>query len=217
MSIDTSSRWLRYLERKIPGLAIPNIAILWVTLQALGFLMVMQDPIWIDRLALIPSRVLQGELWRLITFLSLPVSTSPIWVIFSLWFVYSILNTIENLWGSFKTTFYVLMSAVLTLVVSFALDFPVTQMTDFQSTLFLAAATLFPDFEILVYFVLPVKMKWLGWISVAFVFIHFLSTSFDERIYLLAVYSNYLVFFGPVGYQRLKQAIRRYQYKQKLK
>lgn len=147
MMIGQTPRWLRFLERYLSWIAVPNIAVLFVTLQALGFLLVMTDPVWVGRLALVPELV-PNEPWRLITFLALPLSLSPIWVIFALWFVYFILNAIESEWGSFRTTLYVLVSILLTIAASFALDFPVTQVSDFESTLFLAAATLFPEVEI---------------------------------------------------------------------
>src|SRR5689334_10981964 len=125
--MNNEPKWLRYLSRKLNWLAIPNIAVLLVTLQALGFLFVYSDPAWVERLALIPEAVLQGQVWRLLTFLALPVSLSPIWVIFSLWFLYFILNSIESRWGAFKTTFYVLVSVVLTIIFSFAFGYPVSQ------------------------------------------------------------------------------------------
>jgi hypothetical protein len=87
-----SPRWLDRLERVLGWLAIPNIAVIFVTLQALGFLMLSSDPIWLTRLALVPEMVSAGEYWRLVTFLALPVSMSLLWVIFSLWFLYFILN-----------------------------------------------------------------------------------------------------------------------------
>src|SRR6478672_8738163 len=99
-------KWLRGLERRFQWIAIPNIAIIFVTLQALGSLMVMSNPIWLTRLALTPDLVRAGEYWRLVTFLALPLSLSPIWVLFALWFIYFILNMIENEWGAFKTTLY---------------------------------------------------------------------------------------------------------------
>src|SRR4051812_4443701 len=98
---NSSPKWLRQLERRLQWLAIPNIAVLFVTLQALGFLMVMVDPIWGLRLALIPAAVTQnGEVWRLVTFLALPLSDSPIWVIFTLWFLYFVIGMIEAQWGA---------------------------------------------------------------------------------------------------------------------
>ena len=65
--------------------------------------MLSSDPVRLTRLALVPELVSVGEYWRLITFLALPVSMSLIWVIFALWFLYFILNAIENEWGAFKT------------------------------------------------------------------------------------------------------------------
>ena len=89
-------KWLRTLSRRLKWLAVPNIAIIFITLQVMGFLFILSDPVWFERLALIPERVLQGEIWRLITFLALPLSLSPLWMIFTLWFLYFILNMIES-------------------------------------------------------------------------------------------------------------------------
>ena len=216
MNTSQTPKWLRVLERRLNWLAIPNIAVLLVTLQGLGFLMVFSDPVWIERLALLPGRVASGEYWRLITFLALPVSMSPLWVIFSLWFLYFIVNAIESIWGSFKTTLYILTSVIITIIVSFLLGFAVTQASDFQSTLFLAAAALFPEMEIRVFMAIPVKMKWLGWIAVGFLIFRFLGADLGGRIYLLAIYSNCMIFFGPALLSRVRQAIRRWNYRRKL-
>ena len=216
MPTHNSPKWLRFVQRYLGWIAIPNIAILIVTLQALGFLLVSSDPIWIDRLALDPIRFQAGEYWRAITFLSLPISLSPIWVLFVLWFIYFILNGIESIWGSFKTTFYVLISVLFTVGVSLILGTPVTQVTDFESTLFLAAAALMPDMEVRLFFVLPVKMKWLGWLTLAFLFVRFLGADMNGRIYLLAIYFNYFLFFGPALYERMKYRIRRENFKRRM-
>lgn len=212
-----SPQWLRTLERKLSWIAIPNIAILLVTLQALGFLMVAYQPIWVERLALIPSYVLTGEYWRLITFLALPLSLSPFWVIFVLWFIYFILNAIESEWGAFKTTFYILICYVLTVGFSFIFDYPITQITDIETTLFLAAASLFPEMEVRLFFLLPVKMKWLAVLSGGFVLLRFFQLDWVGKGYLLAIYANYLLFFGPMLLDHIKHAIRRWNYRRKLK
>ena len=72
-------KWLRFLEKHLGWLAIPQLAILLITLQALGYLMVMSNPEWVNQLALFPEQVFAGQYWRLITFLALPLSLSPIW------------------------------------------------------------------------------------------------------------------------------------------
>jgi len=208
---------MQLLEKKMGWLAIPNIAIILITLQALGFVFVMMDPIWISRLALFPSMVAAGEYWRLITFLALPLSMSPLWVIFVLWFLYFVLNAIESEWGSFKTTLYVLLSFGLMIAFSFAFDYPITQISGFESTLFLAAATLYPEMQIQLFLVIPVKMKWLAWLTFAIVGYHFFMGQWIDRLYLIAIYSNYLVFFGPALFYRIKQVYRQWEFKSKMR
>jgi membrane associated rhomboid family serine protease len=209
--------WMRFLERKLSWLAIPNLAIILVTLQGLGFVFVMMDPIWVLRLSLDPNLVLAGEYWRLITFLALPLSLSPIFVIFALWFLYFIVDTIENEWGAFKTTFYVLISYLLMIAFSFAFQYPITQISGFQSTLFLASAALFPEMEVQLFLLIPVKMKWLAWLTMALVLFNFFMGSWVDRAYLVSIYSNYLIFFGPALLYRIKQVQRKYQFRSKSK
>jgi hypothetical protein len=211
------SRFQIQLEKKLGWLAVPHIAILFVTLQGLGYLMVASDPIWIARLALLPEAVLAGEYWRLITFLALPLSNSPIWVIFALWFLYFVINTIENEWGAFKTTSYVLVSILVTIAYSFGVGYPVLEVKDFESSMFLAAAALFPEMEVSLFFAIPVKIKWLAWLSMAGIAWRAYGASWPERGLMVAIYSNYLLFFGPAMLASLRQRIRREQFRRKMK
>ncbi|MGZ6371523.1 MAG: hypothetical protein ACXWPM_12275 [Bdellovibrionota bacterium] len=205
------------LQRHIGWLAIPNIALILVTLQALGFLMIITDPVWFERLTLDPARVMAGEYWRLITFLAIPLSNSPLFLIFGLWFLYFLVNLIENEWGEFKTTFYILVSVILTIAFSFAFDYPVHQTSHFESTLFLAAAALYPDVEVRLFFAIPVKIKWLAWLTLGFLALELLRGDWTDRLYLVAIYSNYLIFFGPVFIANLKQRARRESYRRKVR
>jgi membrane associated rhomboid family serine protease len=209
-------RWLKFLEKKLGWLAVPGIALLFVTLQALGFLCILSDQAWYERLALVPEAVKAGEYWRLLTFLALPLSLSPLWLFFALWFLYFTINLIESQWGSFRTTLYVLVSIIVTITFSLIFNFPVGSAQDFVSSLFLASAALFPNLEIRVYFAIPVKMKFLGWLALGWVVVRFAGSNLYGRLYLLAIYSNYLVFFGPAVISSLKAAYRRWSFRRKL-
>ena len=208
-------KWLQFLSRRLQWLAIPNVAILLITLQAAGFLFTLMDPLWIDRLALIPEKVLQGEVWRLFTYLAIPLSFSPIWMVIALWFFYFILNSIESEWGAFKTTFYILVSLVLTIVFSLLLGYPVMHGRDFVSTLFLAAATLFPNYEIRMYFIFPVKLKYLGWLTLLFLAMRLLQSNWVDRFFLTVLYSNYLLFFGPTLLFKMREWKRKRDFRSK--
>ncbi|MGH7830347.1 MAG: rhomboid family intramembrane serine protease [Candidatus Binatia bacterium] len=217
MYTDRGPRWLGKLERRLRWLSIPNMAGLLVGLQLVGFALVYSDPEWLWRLALVPDLVLQGEWWRLVSFLALPISLSPFWVLFVLWFLYFIVEGIENLWGSFRTTFYVLISVILTICFSLLFGVTITSVGDLESTLFLAAAALSPDTEILLFFVLPVKLLWLAWLTGAFILWRLVTGSWLERLYILLIYLNYLLFFGPYHYGQLKQRYRRWAFKRQMR
>ena len=216
--LSSDPKWLQKLERYMPWLAVPHLAVILITLQGFGFFLVNSDPAWMQRLSLLPNSVLgHGEWWRLVTFLALPLSLSPIWMIFACWFLYSILNWIESEWGAFKTTLYVAVSILLTIVFSLVFAYPVWSVAEFNSTLFLAAAALFPEQEIRLYMILPVKMKYMGWLSLAFFGYHLLVGDWYDRMFLIAIYSNYLLFFGPQLIAQVKQWKRRRDYRARLR
>ena len=216
--VTSAPRWLNVLEKRMSWLAIPNIAVLLITCQAAGFLLVSSDPVWMMRLALIPDAVLhRGEWYRLVTFLALPLATSPIWVIFALLFLYSLLNSIETVWGAFRTTFYVLVSLLLTIAFSFTFDYPVTSVGHFESTLFLAAAALFPEMEIRLFMIFPVKMKWMAWITLGFLLLEGFRGTWIDRLYLVVVYSNFLLFFGPALLAAGRNLIRRKKFQRMMR
>jgi hypothetical protein len=202
-------KWIDRLERLMPGLGIPNLALYLIGAQAFGFLVIWAEPHAWQLLILDPYMVLRGELWRLVTFMAMPLSMSPLWMLFVLYFLYFIINGLEEEWGEFRTTLYVLVGVVLTIAFSFAFDFPIWSVRELQSTLFLAAATIAPEYQITIWFVLPVKMKWLAWISVAFIIWELINGAWLGRLYLLVMYANYLLFFGPYFIGRVRAFYRR--------
>jgi hypothetical protein len=205
-----SPKWIERIERLMPGLGIPNLALYLVGAQAIGFFFVLsQGESALDLLTLYPSLVLTGELWRLVTFLAVPLSLSPIWMVFVLMFMYFIINGIEQEWGEFRTTLYVLVAIGLAIAFSLMFGMPIFSPTTLGSTLFLAAATIAPEYQILLFFVIPVKMKWLASVSVAFIVWGLIFSSWLGRLYLLVMYANYLLFFGPYFASRLKAFQRR--------
>lgn len=206
-------KWLNTLSRKMRWLAIPNIAMAFIAFQATGFLLSSARPGIRQQMALVPNLFFEGEVWRILSFLAQPVSLSILGFLFSMLFSYYILNSIENIWGSFKTTFYVLSSILLTVIFSLLFDYPILSVSGFVSTWFLAAATLFPENEIHLYFFFPIKLKYLGWLALAFILWQFLIGSWLDRFYLLTVYANYLLFFGPSLKFQLMQWQRRRRFR----
>jgi hypothetical protein len=72
-----------------------------------------------------------------------------------------------------------------------------TSSTYLNLSLFLAFAHLFPNFELLLFFVLPIKIKYLGWLQWAFLGFTILTAPFSAKLAALASVVNFLIFFGP--------------------
>ncbi|HVM62068.1 MAG TPA: hypothetical protein VMV72_14495 [Verrucomicrobiae bacterium] len=202
-------RWIDRLERLLPGLGIPNLALFLVAIQGLGFLVVSANSRALDWLVLDPYLVLHGELWRLVTFLAVPLTLSPWGMVFVLWFLYFIINGIEQEWGEFRTTLYVLTAVLLTIAFAFAFGIWVGDVRPLQSSLLFAAATIAPEYQILLFLVIPFKLKWSAWIAAGVLVYEFMNTRWPFCLYGPVMCGNYLLFFGPYFAGRLKAWYRR--------
>ncbi len=156
------------------------------------------------------SAILGGQLWRLVTFVFVPEAQKPLWFMVSLFFYYFLGNTMEQEWGCGKFTLFYLCGALLTFLASIVTYFwsggavsNMITLSAVHSTLFLAFATLFPDAQIRLYFILPVKAKWL---AIFYVFMGVWEVVSINRIFLpfllpllvptlLASWINYAIFF----------------------
>ena len=143
-------RLLARLERKIGRFAIPNLITFIVGGMAIVWVLSMARPGFIGQLVLDMDAVRAGQVWRLVTFLFIPTETSPWWVGSSL----------EHHWGSFKFNAYYALGALGTIVAAVVAG-PQSN-TWLDASLFLAFATTFPDVSILLFFILPIRVKWLG-------------------------------------------------------
>ena len=190
-------KWLDKLERKYGHLAIKNLMGYVVGLTASVFLLTLFDRsgIFLYRLILLPSRVLQGEVWRLITYIFIPPTQSPIFIIFVLYFYYMVGSGLERVWGSFKFNVYYLLGVIATTLAAFITNSAGTSLY-LNLTLFLAFARIYPNYEILLFFILPVKMKYLAWFNWALLGFTILTASFPSKITAIIAIANYLIFFG---------------------
>ena len=90
---------------------------------------------------------------------------SPLWLFFSFYIFYMIGNSLEQHWGTFRFNLFVLCGYLLTVLMAFVSPGAIITNTYFLGSVFLAFATLFPNIEFRLFFVLPVKVKWLGWLT----------------------------------------------------
>ena len=118
------------------------------------------------------NALLQGEVWRLVTFVFVPAYSSPFALLISLYFYYWIGSTLERQWGTAKFNLYYISGALLTVlgVVLASLitgnPYLTAAGTGYVNlSMFFAFAFLFPDTTVLLFFILPVRMKWLAYLD----------------------------------------------------
>src|SRR5690606_20929694 len=113
-------KWIDRLERKFGRYAIKNLMTYIVILNAVVYmLMMIPGTNLLNKFVLEPSLVLKGEIWRLITYIFIPPSTSPIFIIFVLYFYYMIGSNLENEWGSFRFNLYYFLGMLGTTIATF--------------------------------------------------------------------------------------------------
>lgn len=209
---------LNKLERKFGKFAIKNLMGYIVFANAAVYLLFMFNPPIINNLVLYPSRVLSGEVWRLITFLFIPPTTTKfvLFVIFALYIDYLIGSSLEQQWGTFKFNIYYLVGVIGTIIGAFLTGVPMDNYY-LNISLFFAFTKLFPDFQFVLFFILPVKVKYLGWIAWGFFVFNFVIGSTSVRVAIIAAIINYILFFGKETLTGRKQAtsahIRKKAYK----
>lgn len=176
-------------------------------LTALVYLLdLMHTPIR-EVIALDPRLILQGQVWRLVTWVFLPPPDGlfgQIGFFLYLWFTWWVGDALESLWGTARLNLFYLIGVVGTTLAAllFGVSFG-TVILNF--TLFLAFATLAPEMEILVFFILPIRIKWLALLSLlGWVFV-FLTSGPGTQAALVVCAANYLLFFGPQIYRQMRQ------------
>ncbi|MDD3428986.1 MAG: rhomboid family intramembrane serine protease [Oscillospiraceae bacterium] len=204
-------KFLDKLERKFGHICIPNLMLVIVGGMGLIYIMNMLSPAanLISRFSFFKAAILQGEIWRVLTFMFIPDATSPIWLIFTLYFYYLIGSSLENEWGSFKFNVFYFTGLIATIVVGFIFGYANT--TYLNLSLFIAFAAVFPNFQVLLFFILPIKVKYLAIADGVLLAISFLDGGFSTKCLILAAMLNLALFFGPDIYHRWKNER---QYKQ---
>lgn len=188
--------WIDTLEQKYRRYAIENLATYLVVGQIIAtVLAIIYRPI-AGYFFLEGSNVYRGEIWRLVTFLFSPVLDNLLFAVFAWYMLYLCGTMLERRWGSFRYTIYILLSWIGSIVT--ALIFPLQGISNgyIYASQFIAFAYLYPEVVFTLFFILPVKAKWLGilaWIGIAATVL--LGTAPSKVLAILSI-GNFFLFFG---------------------
>lgn len=224
-------KFIDKLERKFGRFGIPNLTIYMIVCYVIGYALMIVNPGILNWLSLEPAYILRGQVWRLVTWVLYPPSTSGVlwFAIAVLFFYYPIGTSLERTIGTFKYTLYILSGVVFTILGAFILYFllggnvlvgNVFSTYYISLSTFLAYAMCYPDMQVLLMFIIPVKMKWMAIFYVVIVVYEMIQYIMAGAWYLVipivASLLNFIIFyFGTKDFSRYnpKEVHRRNEFR----
>ena len=191
--------FLDKMERKYGKYAIKNLPAIIVALYAAGYIISTLMPELLSYLTLSPYLILHGQVWRVISWVLVPPGSLDLFTIIMLYFYFSLGRTLEYTWGAFRFNVYIFSGIIFTVIGAFLLYF--MGGSGYFSTyyinmsIFLAFAITYPDMEVLLYFLIPIKMKWMGVVYGFFIVLSLIQGSWADRISIVMSLLNFLIFF----------------------
>ena len=207
-----SIKWLNKLERKFGKIAIPNLmTILIFGMAIVAVIDIVTNPSYEQNLSSIlmfdKDAILRGQVWRVLTFIFIPPGYSILTIAFTLYFYWILGTALENQWGSFRFNVYYFAGMIGTIIGGLIVGFATSYYLNLS--LFLAYAMLYPNHKVYLFFILPIKMKYLAIVDALFLTYQFVFSSWPERISLLISVLNFLVFFVPEMWYQIKMLLHR--------
>lgn len=213
------NQYLNKIERKFRKFAISNLmlyivlgmAVVWIANPILSAnpnnTVSLYQLLYFDR-----DKILHGEVWRVISFIFMPPSTifiilTPI-ILYFYWFMGS---SLESQWGAFKLNVFYFTGIIGCIAAGFIIGFATNEYLNLS--LFLAFAILFPNAQLLAFYVIPIKAKWLALIDGIIIIYDFIKGSFDTRIFIILSIINIIIFFGKDFFSMFYYLIRRLKYR----
>ena len=168
--------------------------------------------------------IMKGQVWRVLSFIiEYPDASNILLTLISIYFFYWVGSSLENYWGKARFNLYYIFGIVGTIIFGFILYF-ITKLAGFPEfgsignaylnlSLFLAFATIFPNEKVYIFFVIPIKVKWLGIIDGLALTFMFIFGGWAIRVAILAAFANYLLFCGYDLIKNIKRAVAEYKWR----
>ena len=225
--------FLNKMERKFGRYAIHNLTKYMIGCYAIGYILLYAGNLFgfsiTGYLTLSPYHILHGQIWRIVSWLLIPPPTSNlVFVLIMLLFYYSLGETLERTWGAFRYNVYILGGVLFTVVGAFLLYFmmganPFLSMAYSMAfstyyinlSIFLAFAVNYPDMQVLFMMIIPMKMKWLAVLDIAYLLYDMVKGGWGIRTVILASLLNFIIYFlSTRNYQRIspKEIHRKQQF-----
>lgn len=197
------------LERKFGRYAVQGLMKYVIACYIIGYIIEYTVPNFLSYLTLEPYLIFhEAQIWRLVSWVLIPPSRSnPIFVIIMLVLYYQLGNALEQTWGAFRFNLYIFGGVIFTIIgalllyVIVGVNTPVMLGGSFSTyyinmTIFLAFAVCYPDMRIMLYFIIPIKMKWMAIVYGVLIAFEFVTCgSWSGRVAIFASILNFIIFF----------------------
>ena len=224
--------FLNKMERKYGRYAIHDLTKYMIICYAIGYILLYVGQAFgnntlFQYLILSPYHIMHGQIWRIVSWILIPPSSSNIiFVLIMLSFYYSLGTTLERTWGAFRYNVYILGGMLFTVIGAFILYFFTGQSEVYSIingisfstyyinlSIFLAFAMNYPDMEVLFMMILPIKMKYLAMLDVAYLLYDMVKGGWGIRTVIIASLLNFIIYFLMTrNYKRISpQEIHRKQ------
>ena len=204
-------RFLYRVERIVSKIAVDNLMLVIIGAMGIVFLAELLVPelsmlLYFDR-----SLILSGQIWRVFTFLFMYDGGGVLYFLLFAYFYWWIGSSLEGYWGKtrFCTYYYV---GILSIILSGFIAGYSTN-TYLNLSLFFAFAMLDPNHEILLFFFLPIKIKWIAWLDAAYFVVMFFLSNFAGKLAIIAAFLNFFLFFYDDIMRRIKLFIMDMKYR----
>lgn len=229
------NKLLNKMERKLGKFAISNLSLYIIIAYILGYILSFTGALNIFTLD--PYEICHGQVWRILTWIIVPPSKFDLFTVIMLYFYYQLGTTLERTWGAFRYNIYIFSGMIFTILGAFLLyaistlngGDPQTMgyivSTGFSTyyinlSIFLAFASVYPNMQVLLFFVIPVKIKWMAYLDIALLGYQFIFSGAADRIAIVMSLLNFIVFFFTTrNYNRInpKEIHRRQSFKRATK
>ena len=205
---------MRLVERfayRHPRFGIPNL-MRYICIGNVGFWILgvlLKNYVLLSYITFDAQAILHGQVWRLISFMFYPISGSMLLALLAFYFYYWMGSTLEQYWGTVQFSIYILLGWLFTVVYGFLVYFITgssPQITGYYlyMSMFFAFATLFPEMQVMLFMIIPIKMKWLALVDALYFAAEILlgMPAFPQNLLPLVAVLNYFVFFGAELWSR---------------
>lgn len=195
--------FLNSLELRLGRFAIPGLVAILAVLQVVTWVLLQLYPEFGNALFLHRALVEHGEVWRLVTWVFIPQWTSPIWLFFGVMLMLMFSSVLDHAWGAFRVNLYI-FSGILFMILGHWFFGAMPEGLTLYASIFLAFCVVVPNFELNLFFILPVKVKYLGMIMGGIALFTFIGNA-GARSTILFSHLNFLIAFTPAFITWMKQ------------